>query len=80
MFTKITRTNHNGKELETIINTDMVISVKEKETTTTNLYDELGNVVETRENPKMYGVYLKGGIHYNLNETQYSELVKVLVK
>lgn len=80
MFIKITRTTHKGEIKETILNKDLIVSVKEKTLEPIELYDSEGNVVETKEQPKTFKVIMKGGEYYNLNEDQYKELVKELLK
>lgn len=80
MFIKITRTTHKGEVKETILNKDLIVSVKEKTLEPIELYDSEGNVVETKEQPKTFKVIMKGGEYYNLNETQYADLVKELLK
>jgi hypothetical protein len=80
MFIKITRTTHKGECKETILNKDLIVSVKEKTLEPIELYDSEGNVVETKEQPKTFKVIMRGGEYYNLNEDQYNDLVKELLK
>ena len=62
MFIKVNRISHNveGVEIlkETLINTDLIASVKEMVVEPTKLYDEDGNVVKVEEpTTKVYHVY-----------------------
>lgn len=79
-FVKITRTTHKGEIKETILNVEQIVSIKEKTLEPIELYDAEGNVVETKEQPKTFKVIMRGGEYYNLNEDQYNELVKELLK
>lgn len=80
MFTKITRINGCGEEKESIINTDMIIGITEKHLEQENLYNESGDLVETRTPDKTFEIVLKGGLHTIVSEKTYKELVKLLIK
>ena len=80
MFIKINRINSYGETKECLINTDMVIGVTEKHTEPTNLYDDGGNLVETRETPKVFEIVSKGGVHTRVDQTNYDLLTSLLLK
>lgn len=80
MFIKINRTTHLGETKTTILNTDFIVSIKEKTLEPIKLYDAEGNVVETKEQPTTFKVIMKGGEYYNLDQDQFNELIKELVK
>lgn len=80
MFIKVIRTTHLGETKTTLLNKDLIVSVKEKTLEPIDLYDEFGNVVETKQQPTMYKVIMKGGEYYNLDATEYAKLEKELLK
>lgn len=66
---------------ESVVNTDFLISIKEKHQEPTYLYDAEGNIAQTIEpETKEYDVIMKGGLHYNVDETEYNKLVKLLTE
>jgi hypothetical protein len=81
MFIKFTRTNSRGEIKESVINSDYLISIKEKHLESTKLYNECGDFVqEITPTEKRYVVILKDGIHCDISEETYNELVAQLVK
>lgn len=81
MFVKVIRKNENGYDLETIINTDSVISVIEKHLDPIELFDVDGDLVETKEpDHKEYVVLMEGGKHIRLIDSEYAKLEEVLLK
>ncbi len=78
MLLKITRTNTHGEEKECVINTDYIIGITDKHVEPTRLYDECGNLVEEKPNPKVFEIVLKGGTHTRVNEETYNKLVAKL--
>lgn len=85
MFKKVNRISHNeeGVEIlkETLINTELITSVKEMVVEPTKLFDEEGNLVKTEEpTKKVYHVYQTTGPRIVLDEDNYKELLKTLLK
>lgn len=85
MFVKVERISHDsyGKEYEreTIINTDLITSVKEMVVDTIKYYDEDGNFVKEEENDKFVAhVYMTTGPRIVLDKHNYDLLVEALVK
>lgn len=85
MFVKVKRISHDsyGKEYEreTIINTDLITSVKVMVLDPQRLYDEDGNLVKEEENTEFKAhVYQTTGPRIVLNQENYDLLVKALVK
>lgn len=78
MLLKITRKNLLGEEKETVIQTDRIVTIKDKHVEPIKLYDEDGNVVETKEAEKVYEIILDGAPRIFVKEKQYSELLKAL--
>ncbi len=56
MFIKITRINGCGEEKECLLNTDIIVGITEKHTEVQELYDNGGNLIETREAPLLYEI------------------------
>ena len=83
MFVKVKRISHDsyGKEYEreTIINTDLIASVKVM--VIDPQYDEKGKLVKKEENTEFKAhVYQTAGPRIVLNKENYDLLVKALVK
>ena len=80
MFTKITH-NNNGDTRVAYVNVEEIVSLGERHQEPTPLYDECGNLVETRQpTEKKFVVVLKNGFKYNIDQTEFDRLVKELVK
>ena len=85
MFIKVNRISHNeeGVEIlkETLINTDLITSVKEMVVEPTKLYNEDGEVVKVEEpTTKVFHVYQTTGPRIVLDEDNYKALTKSLLK
>ena len=80
MLVKVQRTNIKGELKETLINTDYIVCIKELSLEPVELYDGNGDVVETREQPKAFQVILRTGVDFRINETEYTNLIKTLLK
>jgi hypothetical protein len=78
MLLKITRLNGVGERKECVVNTDYIIGITEKRTRVENLFDECGNLVETRELPLVYEIVLKGGTHTIIEKETYDKLIEKL--
>lgn len=80
-FIKVTRINSYGEEKELHIFLEDIKAIDEKHVEPTTLYDENGNEIETRENPKDYTIivsrdnFLKS---YHIREEEKDRLVKLL--
>lgn len=75
---KLNRINANGVECETLIDQTQIVGVSETKVAPTNLYDECGNLVETKENESIYIVYMTGGRQITISKTTYDKLAKTL--
>lgn len=87
MFIKVNRISHNSYDSEkeylkeTLINTDLITSVKEMVSDPTRLYDEEGNLVKEEESEVVrYHVYQTTGPRIVLDKENYDILVKALTK
>lgn len=80
-FIKVTRINSHNEEKELHIFLEDIKAIDEKHVEPTTLYDEDGNVIETRENPKDFTIivsrdnFLKA---YHISEKEKDRLVKLL--
>ena len=78
MLIKIERLNTFGETKECLVNTDYIVGITEKHTNPQNLYDEDGNIVETRETPKVFEIVLRDGTHTFITEDIYTKLLAKL--
>ena len=74
---KLNRLNSKGVECETLIDTNAIVGVAEKKHAPTNLYNELGDLVETRDSESTYIIFLTQGKVVITKET-YDKLVAKL--
>jgi uncharacterized protein RhaS with RHS repeats len=72
---KINRLNKKGHEVECLIVVDNIDGVTEKEQEQTNLYDENGNIVETRDNESLYKIHFTSGAEIYVTKATYDKLV-----
>lgn len=79
-FIKLQRIDSKGQLKETLLDTDNIARVVEKQENDTYLYDSEGNVAQTTEGATYYIVEPKVGRNTKLDKTNYDLLVAVLVK
>lgn len=75
---KLNRLNCGGVECETLIDETTIVGVSEQKARPTELYDECGNVVETRENESTFVVFFTGGREIRITKATYDKLVAKL--
>jgi hypothetical protein len=75
---KINRFNCNRELVESVIDTDNIVGITERKVAPTNLYDEDGNVVETKENESVYAIFLKNGTELVTTKDTYDKLITKL--
>ena len=72
---KINRFNCNRELVESVIDVNNIVGITERKVAPTNLYDEDGNVVETKENESVYTIFLNNGAELTTNKETYDKLV-----
>lgn len=77
---KVMRLDATNNSLSTLINVDKIIAVIEKKTADMDLYDECGDLVETRTTPNEFVVLLEGNKSIRLDQENYDILTKELSK
>lgn len=78
-FAKITRLNRKGEERDLVIDLDTITAIDTHKPEPIELFDSLGNLVETKEQPMCYVLYTTH-THYHISEDTYNSLVDTLVK
>ncbi len=76
---KITRLNANGQEVEAVIKEDDILGITEVKKPDTRLYDEDGNIVESKPNESIYMVFI-GDFHNSIliDQNTYTKLIAKL--
>ena len=72
---KIETLNCNGDARESIIDETKIVGMSEIKREPQNLYDECGNLVETKEIESTYKVFFENGREVNISKTIYDKLV-----
>ncbi len=75
---KLNRLNRNGELVECLIVVEDIDGLTEKKQAPTELFDDNGNLVETRENDSIYQVHFKNGREIYLKKKTYDKLVGML--
>ena len=75
---KINRFNCNGDLVESLIVVENIIGITERKVAPTRLYDEDGNVVETKENESVYAIFFANGNELTTNKETYDKLITKL--
>lgn len=78
-FVKFTRINSYGEEKDVVVNVDKITSLTENHTEPLNLYDSEGNLVETKEQPKVFEIILDKRT-YKISEETFNALATELTK
>lgn len=79
-FIELTRIDSNGEKKSALLDTENVARVVERKEDDTKLYDDNGDVVETREGAVYYIVEPKVGRNTKLDSENYEKLKKALMK
>lgn len=77
MLLKITRINSNGEQKECVIDTEKIQGIVELHNEPTHLYNENGEIVETRETPRTFKIVFKY-FSTTVSETTYTKLLEKL--
>lgn len=77
MLLKITRINSKNETVDAVIDTTQIVGITQNQTRVENLYDENGDVVETRELPRTYTILFRN-FSTTINETTYQALLTKL--
>ena len=81
MFVEITRRNTKGEDKVNLVNTDRITAILETTQEEQNLYDENGDLVETRKpTERLFVVLIDNRTCLTITEKSYNELVKKLTK
>lgn len=75
---KLNRLNAYGVECETLIDTNNIVGVSEQKHRGENLYNDNGDLVETREAESTYIVFFTEGRQINITKSTYDKLVAKL--
>lgn len=75
---KLNRLNAYGVECETLIDTNTIVGVSEQKHRGENLYNDNGDLVETRETESTYIVFFTEGRQINITKSTYDKLVTKL--
>ena len=75
---KITRLDTQQREVETLIDLGKITCIKEKLSRPTSLFNEDGELVETKENPSVYELQFDNGHSVYITFETYEKLVKKL--
>lgn len=81
MFVEITRRNTKGEDKVNLVNTDRITAILETTQEDINLYNEEGDLVETRTpTERLFVVLIDNRTCLTITEDTYNELVKKLAK
>ena len=72
------RLNCRGVECDTIIKEEDIVGISEQKHEPQNLYNENGDLVETKETESTFVVYFNGGREIKITKTTYDKLVATL--
>lgn len=75
---KLKSLNCNGVERETLVDTNTIVGISERKHEPQDLFDEYGNVVETKERESTFVVFLNGGREFTIAKATYDKLVAKL--
>lgn len=75
---KIKRLNRNGNEVETLIVTENIDGVSEKEMDTKKFFDESGNLVKEEPVESIYYIHFTNGREIYVTKATYDKLVQKL--
>ena len=75
---KLNRLNAYGVECETLIDTNNIVGISEQKHRGENLYNEEGDLVETRETESTYIVFFTEGRQIHITKSTYDKLVAKL--
>ena len=81
MFVEITRRNTKGEDKVNLVNVDRITAILETTQEEQNLYNEEGDLVETRKpTERLFAVLIDNRTCLTITEKSYNELVKKLTK
>lgn len=75
---KITRYNCNFEEVESVIKTEDIIGLTERKRAPKCLYDEEGELVETKEQESNYVIFFENHQEMIITKETYEKLIKKL--
>ncbi len=75
---KITRINRKGQEAETLIKVEDIVGVFEEPQEETKLYNEEGELVETKPNESLFKVCFTNDTKIRIKKSEYDKLQKHL--
>ena len=75
---KLSRLNRKGNLVECLIVVEDIDGLTEKQVEDTQLFDEFGNLVETKTHESIYQVHFKNGREIYVDKATYDKLIKKL--